>query len=668
MRNKSFNKILIANRGEISLRIIRAIHTLGKSAVVVHSKIDSSLPFVREADESFSLGSGNLGETYLDQSKILSIARKAGADAIHPGYGFLAENAAFAQLCENQNITFIGPDPETIRTMGDKPEAKEMARKSGLPILESFYGETDELLALAGSFPYPVLIKPSSGGGGKGMRIVHKAEQFEEAAIAAAREAKNYFGSDGLYVEKYLENVRHIEVQVMADHHGNSVHLFERECSIQRRYQKIIEEAPSVSISPQGRKMITESAIDLVKGMGYTNAGTVEFLMDNSASFYFMEMNTRIQVEHPVTEMITGIDLVKEQITIAEGYPLSFRQEDIQINGHAIEARIYAEDPDQRFQPSTGTIGAFRNPNNTATRVDTGYGEGDQLGSFYDPLIAKVISHGPSRSATCSTLLDSLKDLHISGLTTNRDYLVALLQTPSFANNLVHTMFVEQEFDSNQDAGRVNSQSSPPHLLLSVAAIIALQPCRGGKLPNASPWNSIGHWRLVPEIILIYKGGEFRLKYERVRGLRIIKFRSGNSEYEASIEERKGDNYRIRVNGQLLRIWAVTDLSLIHLDIDGHMHSFRRGDFPDERYMEQTRGDSSKKSDQIVAPLNGRVIKINGREGNKVDKGESLLIIESMKMENNILAPRRSILKKSHVSVGDQVHNNQILFTLDTYE
>ena len=541
MKSKKFNKVLIVNRGEIALRIIKAVHALGKSALVFHSFSDRDLPFVQEADEAYSLGSGNLSETYLDQSKILSLAREVGADAIHPGYGFLAENADFAEWCKQENITFIGPKPEHIRILGDKSRAREKALELGLPLLKGFTGTPAELAARADKFPYPVLIKPSAGGGGKGMRIVRHKDQFEQAALEASREAENYFGLDGLYVEQFLINPRHIEVQVMADHHGNAVHLFERECSIQRRYQKIIEEAPSASLSPETRKDITESALRLVKGMGYTNAGTVEFLMENSGSFFFLEMNTRIQVEHPVTEMITGIDLVKEQITIAEGASLSFGQEDLQIKGHAIECRIYAEDPTLGFLPSTGTIGKFIPPEGHNIRLDSGYREGNRVDSFYDPMMAKLIAHGASRNDAIKLLTDSLKELHLTGLVTNRDYLVSILQAPFFAQNSLHTMIVEQEAESILEDYQKSRDKISAEFLLAMASIISLQHEESSEAIINSPWKYMGHWRLVPEILLLQEGEKKRIRYEVLGNRKHLKLRLEKRELEVSLENRGGN-------------------------------------------------------------------------------------------------------------------------------
>jgi len=666
MIKNSFNRILVANRGEIALRIIRAIQAMGKSAIAVHSYSDRELPFVREANEAYSLGSGRLTETYLDQSKILQIANEAGADAIHPGYGFLAENAEFALRCEEEKIVYIGPSYQVISIMGDKSRARIKARELGLPLLNGFSGEPGELIADAANYPYPVLIKPSAGGGGKGMRIVQRAEQFAEAAMEASREAENYFGSGDLYVEQYLVNPRHIEVQVMADHHGNAVHLFERECSIQRRYQKIIEEAPSLSLSPQSRKLICESALKLVKGVGYTNAGTVEFLMDNTGAFYFLEMNTRIQVEHPVSEMITGVDMVKEQILISEGNPLSFGQDNLQIKGHAIEARIYAENPEQTFLPSTGTIGNFIQPGMPGIRIDSGYEAGNKMESFYDPIIAKVIAHGENREDAGYKLVESLKNLHITGLITNRDYLVSLLQEPFFAQNQLHTRIVEEKSESIMENYFQNRAKIQTEILVAAGAFFSLQSGsdKPGSLP--SPWEAIGHWRLLPEIKLLFQDRQYRIKYETSREKKSMKLLFGDKEYEVSLESRDGERFRIRVGAFLLQLWGTSELSEIHLDVDGHMYALRRLDLPDERYINQSHKKSGPISGQVLAPLNGRIIKMNHKEGDEVEKGQALLVIESMKMENKILASQRSLIKKSHVSVGDQVFNNQLLFTLDT--
>jgi acetyl/propionyl-CoA carboxylase alpha subunit len=664
----NFHKILIANRGEIALRIIRAIHGLDKQAVVVHSEYDRDLPFVTEADEAYSLGFGGLSDTYLDQEKIIQIAKEARVDAIHPGYGFLAENEEFAAACHGHKISFIGPSSAVIGIMGDKSKAREKARELGLPVLEGVVADPDQLISQREQLPYPVLIKPSAGGGGKGMRVVHAAGEFEEACREATREAKSYFGSGALYVEKYLLNPRHIEVQVMADHHGHSVHMFERECSLQRRHQKIIEEAPSAAISDTTRRKLTESALRLVDGIGYTNAGTVEFLLGPDDAYYFLEMNTRIQVEHPVTEMITGKDLVKEQITIAEGHPLSFAQNELNIIGHSIEARIYAEDPEKDFMPSAGRIETLQHTVGKESRLDSGFIGGNLVEPHYDPMIAKLVVKGNNREEARNNLIGSLKDLHITGLKTNRDFLVSIARSEAFANNRVHTMFIEQEAQSLLVEQIKSREASSKTMMIAAATLIALQSSPSGNGPLNSPWHSIGHWRIVPRIILQQEDRKFQVGYELLKGREKMRLTIDNHDHEVCQEEKQGNQYKIRIDRHVLHIWGTTDRSEILLDMDGHLHSFRRPDILDERYMGSGKSNKGKFTNRIEAPLNGRIVQISCQKGEKVKQGEPLLVIESMKMENKILAPHQALIKNINVSVGEQVHANQLLFTLDSYD
>jgi 3-methylcrotonyl-CoA carboxylase alpha subunit len=668
MTAKSIHKILIANRGEIALRIIRAVHSLDKRAVVIHSEFDRDLPFVTEADEAHTLGSGGLADTYLNQERILQIAREAHVDAIHPGYGFLAENSSFAAACREYDILFIGPSPGAIEDMGDKARAKETAKSLGLPVLEGIVEDLEGLIRIKDKLPYPLLIKPSAGGGGKGMRIVERAEQFDEAARAAAREAESYFGSGSLYVEKYLVDPRHIEVQVIADLQGNAVHLFERECSLQRRYQKIIEEAPSISLSENVREKITASALHLVRGIGYTNAGTVEFLMDADQSFYFLEMNTRIQVEHPVTEMITGIDLVREQITITEGHPLSFSQEDVMISGHSIEARIYAEDPEKNFMPSGGRIEILQQPEGPDTRIDSGFTGGNLVEPHYDPLIAKVIVAGTNRDNARNQLISNLKEFHVTGLTTNRDFLISLVRSESYSENRIHTKFVDGHLEQLLRELKESRNENPEDVLVPAAALIALCSCHSKQNQLSSPWNKIGHWRILPEINLQDGDRHYRISYELLKGREKMKIHLEDHLHEVCLEENVGNHYRIRVDNHVLHIWGTTDRSEVILDMNGHMFNYRRPDILDERYMGSGRDASEEQTDRIVAPLSGRIVQVNNQEGDEVKKGDTLLVIESMKMENKVLAPRQTFLRKSHVSVGEQVHKDQLLFTLDPYE
>lgn len=664
MKQRSFHKILVANRGEIALRVIRAIQELDKIAIVVHSDFDKELPFVTEADEAYSLGSGNLDQTYLNIHKILDIASESQADAIHPGYGFLAENSDFAEACRIQRIHFIGPSPEVISMMGHKSNARAKAIELGIPVLEGVVENLENLIDQKEGFAYPILIKPSAGGGGKGMRIVQSAETFESEAREAVREAKNYFGLEDLYVERFLENPRHIEVQVLADHHGNMVHLYERECSLQRRYQKIIEEAPSGSISKSTREQITAVAIKLVHGIGYTNAGTVEFLMDFDSNFYFLEMNTRIQVEHPVSEMITGIDLVKEQIHISEGFPLSFNQQDITILGHSMEARIYAENPENDFLPSTGRIDTFQLPEQNGVRIDSGFKTGNLVEPYYDPMLAKVIVFGKSRDEARNRLIGALKEVRIKGLRTNRDFLIELLRSVPFKENTIHTGYIDQEMDSLVSNERKNRSKLEIGVLLSAATLIALQTKLQSESEATSPWFFIGHWRILPEIILLSDGNEYRIRYELLKGRERMRLHLDKKDYEVALERRDGDNYWIRINHQILKVWGSTDRSEILLDMDGHLHRIRRTDILDRRYIRSATNNEKESNGKITAPLNGYIVQINVMVGDKVSEGDPLLVIESMKMENKILAANQATVEDILVSVGEQVQTNQILLTL----
>ncbi len=663
MKQTSFHKILVANRGEIALRLIRAIRELDKLAVVIHSDFDKELPFVTEADEAYSLGSGDLSQTYLNIAKILEIASIAQVDAIHPGYGFLAENAEFAQACQKANIQFIGPSPEVISLMGHKSRARTKAIELGIPVLEGVVEDLETLVSEIPNLTYPLLIKPAAGGGGKGMRIVHSPDLFEQEAREAIREAINYFGSGDLYVEKFLEDPRHIEVQVIADHHGNMVHLFERECSLQRRYQKIIEEAPSGFISAETRKRITAMALQLAKGIGYTNAGTVEFLMDSNQDFYFLEMNTRIQVEHPVTEFITGIDLVKEQITIAEGHPLSFKQEDLTINGHSIEARIYAENPNNDFLPSTGRIVTFEWPDHDEVRIDSGFRKGNLVEPYYDPLLAKVIVQGKNREDARIQLIRTLKELRITGLISNRDFLIGLLRSDGFKDNQIHTGYVQQHFEPLMAQIQLSRNNHDMETLLVAAAMISLQT-RPESQHGESPWHHIGHWRLLPELILLSDHEQFRIAYELHKGRERMTLHLDTKTFQAALERREGNSYWIRINNQILKLWGVTDRSEILLDTDGHQFRLRRMDILDRRYISSGEKGKQKGSNEIVAPLNGRIVQINVKEGDQVTEGDPILVIESMKMENKILAVHQASVEQIEVSVGEQVQTNQLLITL----
>jgi 3-methylcrotonyl-CoA carboxylase alpha subunit len=664
MKGNKFHRILVTNRGEIASRIVRAIHELDKVALVIYADNDRKLPFVTEADEAFCLGSGDLSQTYLHIERILNIAREAGAEAIHPGYGFLAENAAFARACEESGIHFIGPSAEVISLMGNKSKAREIASTLGIPVLEGETGDLNTLLEKRFQLPYPLLIKPAVGGGGKGMRIVRKADYFEQEARDASREALNYFGSGELYVERKLEGSRHIEVQVIADHQGNMTHLFERECSVQRRYQKIIEEAPSEFISEDTREHITSTALALIREIGYTNAGTVEFLMDQDQHFYFMEMNTRIQVEHPVTELITGIDLVKEQISIAQGHTLSFTQADLSMEGHAMEARLYAEDPTKDFLPSSGSLGAFDLPSGHDIRIESGYRTGNQVEPWYDPMMAKIVVKGTDREDTRKQMIKALKKAHIAGVSTNRDFLIGLLRSDPFKENLVHTRLLDQDMQKLLSSINVQRNRYALETLLAAASFIALYQGKASDRSAESPWHQIGHWRILPTIKLSSEHETHDIKYRFLEGNEGMWIQIEDQEIQVKLKRAQGHQYRLRINDQTIKLWGMADRSEILLDLDGKQYRFRRLDVPDRRYIPRNEKQKGPGQGEISAPLNGRVLEIPVKEGDRVTAGKALVVIESMKMENKMLADHEAQVKQIKVEVGQQVRTNQILLTL----
>lgn len=446
-------KILIANRGEIAVRIIRACKELGIISAAVYSEADKTSLHILLADESYFIGAASASESYLNKSKIINLAKIIGADAIHPGYGFLSENAEFIKSVEDAGITFIGPSSNSVKMMGSKTEARKLMKKNNVPIVPGSTSPIKNLkdgLQLAEQIGYPVLLKASAGGGGKGMRKISSEKEFADSLETVKREAFKAFADDDIYIEKYIENPRHIEVQILADNFGNYVHLFERECSIQRRHQKIIEESPSSFVDYQTRLNITAAAVNAAKACGYHNAGTVEFLMDADRKFYFLEMNTRIQVEHPVTELITGKDLVKEQILVASGLPLSFTQDDLKINCHAMEARIYAEDPENNFLPSTGNVLSYEEPAGNGVRVDSGIRSGSVISVNYDPLLAKLICCGENRITTIKKLKRALDEFTITGLTTNLFFLTSIMGNEKFKNGEIDINFLEREMPNLQ--------------------------------------------------------------------------------------------------------------------------------------------------------------------------------------------------------------------------
>ncbi len=498
-----FKKILIANRGEIAVRIIRACRELGIKSAAVYSDADKTSIHTRLADESYYIGESTPSSSYLNKEKLLNLAKTIHADAVHPGYGFLSENSGFIKLLEDNGITFIGPSSESVAMMGSKTAARELMIQNGVPIVPGTtvaITSTEEGKKEARNIGYPVLLKAAAGGGGKGMRKVVSDEEFNNSFEAAQREAIKAFGSDEVYIEKYIENPRHIEVQIIADQKGNYAHIFERECSIQRRHQKIIEESPSSFVDDATRECITTAAINAGKACGYYNAGTVEFLMDSNKDFYFLEMNTRLQVEHPVTELISGIDLVKEQISIAYGNQLSFKQEDLKINGHALECRIYAEDPEENFLPAIGTLFEYKIPSGPGVRVDDGFGLGSVISVYYDALIAKLVCWADNRSNAVTRMRRALNEFDISGVITNIPFLKVIMDDENFAAGNININFIENGYKKLLQALEIENNSGNLEDVASVFAALLkneLTERKNGKTKNNSinknNWNKLSY-------------------------------------------------------------------------------------------------------------------------------------------------------------------------------
>jgi propionyl-CoA carboxylase alpha chain len=485
-------KILVANRGEIALRIMRTCKQMGIRTIAVYSDADADAPHVRFADEAHHIGPAPASESYLDKARIVAVAQQSSADAIHPGYGFLSENAEFVKMVEDAGIIFIGPSSKAIRLLGDKTSARKLAKSLDVPMVPGIVEpieSLDQLKKIALGIGYPVLLKASAGGGGKGMRVVRSEEELAAGLRGAQSEAKSSFGDDRVYVEKYLVDPRHIEVQVLADTHGNAIHLGERECSIQRRHQKIIEESPSLLLDASLRAAITSSAVRLAKKGGYANAGTVEFLLDAEKKFYFMEMNTRLQVEHPVTELRTGLDLVREQILIASGEKLRLKQEDIKYSGHAIECRLYAEDSSNNFFPSTGTILSLKPPTGLGIREDRGVEEGGKITAYYDPMISKLIAFGVDRDEAIHRLSSALSNYELFGVKNNIDLCLWILNHPKYRNNMIDTNFIQNNFKLEE------LHELPPELFEAAAISAMLAEEAHEHVPPADPARSASQWR-----------------------------------------------------------------------------------------------------------------------------------------------------------------------------
>jgi len=645
--------LLIANRGEIACRIAATARALGIRTVAVYSDVDADALHVQACDLAVEIGPAPAAESYLRGDRIIEAARATGADAVHPGYGFLSENADFADACAAAGLIFVGPPASAIRAMGSKAEAKALMEPAGVPLVPGYHG-TDQDPALlakeAESIGYPVLLKASAGGGGRGMRIVERAEDLADAIDSAKRESAAAFADDRLLIEKYLQRPRHVELQIFADSHGGAVHLFERDCSVQRRHQKVLEEAPAPDLDNATRTAMGEAAVAAARAVGYVGAGTVEFILDASG-FYFMEMNTRLQVEHPVTELITGVDLVEWQLKVADGAPLPLRQDQLAVDGHAMEVRLYAEDPVD-FRPQTGRIDHLRFPGAPA-RVDTGIRAGDTVSVHYDPMIAKLIVHGRDRSDAVARLVAALAETEIAGLVTNQPFLARLAAHPAFAEGDVHTGFIEEH----------GAELTPPSAtatpqILALAALAARQELAARARHRAarsgdpmSPWNDTTGWRLnepamhrftfaqgdaAHELVLLSDGGGTRL-----RGAgEDIQIRSISADHEA---------VRAEVAGEPVAARFVAVDNRITLFLSDGPHVF---DWIDLLASSETAGEADGR---LTAPMPGKIVAVHVTAGQSAARGDSLVVLEAMKMEHTITAPFDGVVEAVHFVPGDLV-------------
>ncbi len=653
-----FKKILIANRGEIACRIVKTARRLGVATVAVYSEADAETRPVRLADEAVLIGPAAARDSYLAVDKIIATARQAGAEAIHPGYGFLAENADFAEACAQAGIVFIGPPPAAIRAMGSKAAAKALMESAGVPLTPGYHGADQNparLQAEADRIGYPVLIKASAGGGGKGMRLVETAGDFAAALASCQREAASSFGDDRVLVEKYLVRPRHIEIQVFGDAHGHCIHLFERDCSVQRRHQKVLEEAPAPGLTPERRAAMGQAAVNAARAVGYAGAGTVEFIVDPTGPFYFMEMNTRLQVEHPVTEMITGLDLVEWQLRVAAGEPLPLTHEQLALRGHAIEARVYAEDPAKGFLPATGRLTHLTPPEESLhVRVDTGVEEGDEITPFYDAMIAKLIVWDVNRDRALARLLQALAQYRVVGVANNIEFLSRLAACPAFANAHLDTGLIEREweflFPQEPDA--------PDEAFLVAALAELLREARQardvvhGDPDPWSPWHRRDGWRL------------------NASAARNLRLRLGDQSREVRVDYQR-DGYRLTLNGRgvLARGELLNLRGPLRVELDGRrmdasciVAGERRHVFLNGRAWSLARVDplhfnaeSGGAEGGLLAPMPGTVIALLAQPGARVAKGAPLLILEAMKMEHTLTAPAAGTINGFHFGVGDQV-------------
>lgn len=654
-----FKKILIANRGEIACRVIKTCRRLGIATVAVYSEADARALHVEMADEAYLIGAPEARESYLNAKKILEVARQSGVEAVHPGYGFLSENTAFARAAQKAGIVFIGPPPKAIEAMGEKSRAKKLMEKAGVPLVPGYHGDDQSektLLAAAKKIGFPVLLKASAGGGGKGMRVVEREKDFSDALASAKREAKAGFGNDEMLVEKYLTRPRHVEIQVFSDSHGNHVYLFERDCSIQRRHQKVIEEAPAPGMAEKLRKQMGEAAVAAAKAVNYEGAGTVEFLLDEDGSFYFMEMNTRLQVEHPVTEMITGLDLVEWQLHIANGGKLPLKQAQLKINGHAFEARIYAEDPANDFLPGAGRIDYLVFPEQgDHIRIDTGVREattgGDTISIYYDPMIAKLIVWGKDRKAAIVRLQDALRQTRLAGLKNNVSFLLALAEEKDFGAGKVSTGFIAEH--SKSLMAKTSPKTPLYAALYACAGLLLAKFEQGSNSDFTSPWNDFSNWRAggsrAESHVFTVDGKETVVTADHYEDFH-ARMAVGRNIYDVHFyPEGECGALRIVIDGREVFVTVLRRAGNILVLHDGQTHVLQWRD----PLAAGATGEEA--ASRLTAPMPGKIVAVHVKKGDKVEKGMPLIVLEAMKMEHTITAPANGIISAVNAGVGDQV-------------
>lgn len=661
-----FQKILIANRGEIACRIIKTAKKLGISTVAVYSDVDRNALHVRMADEAYEIGAALAQESYLCGDKIIEVAKNSGAEAIHPGYGFLSENANFAESCAKAGIVFIGPTPEAIRAMGEKHTAKKLMEQAFVPVTPGFHGDQQDATTLrdcAKAIGFPVLIKAAAGGGGKGMRVVLQEQDFLEALSSAKREAQASFSNDHVLLEKYLQQPRHVEMQIFADQHGNVIYLFERDCSIQRRHQKVVEEAPAPNLTPEIRAKMGEAAVNAAKAIDYVGAGTIEFLLTQSGEFYFMEMNTRLQVEHPVTEMITGFDLVEWQLKVASGERLPVTaQEQLQCNGHAIEVRICAEDPARDFMPSIGVLKYLKFPKeNTHIRVDSGVTQGDSISIYYDPLIAKLIVWDENREKAISRLKEALAHTYLAGVQSNLHLLQNIVATPAFASAELETNFIGNHPEVLSNAIQISNQD----IAFAAIALFLMQCKEAESLLHVatdpySPWGLADSFRLNLDanrvMRLRFEQRLYSVTLQLVKGV-VASICVNDSEFKPELIALHNEELTITLDKQRFKCSAVYLKPYLHLYIQGKHLVFS---VPADLTADEE-GDSENK---IIAPMPGSLTEVFVKPGQEVKKGERLVVVEAMKMQHTLYASNNGKVEEIFYTKGDLIDEGAELLKL----